>query len=96
MIVVKLRAAMESFRHRTGERLTSETLADKAGVSKATVEALSSRPAYNTTLATLEKLCRALGCGPGDLLELLPDPPQLSPRRRAARPSRRSRPRTTS
>lgn len=64
---------MERSHLRTGERLTYERLAARAGLSRATIEALASRSGYNTTLGTIEKLCRALDCTPGDLLELLPN-----------------------
>lgn len=74
MIVVKIREAMERYRHRTGERLTYERLAEQTGLSRATLEAIAARPDYNPTLATIEKLCLALACTPGDLLELIPSP----------------------
>jgi putative transcriptional regulator len=72
MIAVKIREAMERYRWRTGQRLTYERLAERTGLAKGTLEAIASRPDYNTTLATLEKLCIALECSPGDLLELVP------------------------
>jgi DNA-binding Xre family transcriptional regulator len=72
MIVVKLREAMERYRRRTGVRLTYERIAERTGLSKGTLEAIASRPDYNPTLATVEKLCLVLECTPGDLLELLP------------------------
>jgi len=84
VIAVKLRAAIERFRHRTGKRLTYEALALRTGLSTATLEALSSRPDYNTTISTIEKLCAALDCTPGDLLELIPDSPPSSRRNRPA------------
>lgn len=74
VIVVKIREAMERYRYRTGERLTYEKLAERTGLSRTTIEAIASRPGYNTTLATVEKLCEALECSPGDLLEILPEP----------------------
>jgi DNA-binding Xre family transcriptional regulator len=67
---VKLREAMEEYRRRTGERLTHGSLAQRTGLSKATLESLASRESYNTRLSTIETLCRSLGCTPGDLLEL--------------------------
>lgn len=70
MLRIKLREAMEAYRVRTGEKLTYETLAQKAGLSKATLDSLASRQNYNTRLSTIEKLCLCLGCQPGDLLEL--------------------------
>ena len=67
---VKLREVMEDYRHRTGERMTYEKLSRQTGLSRATLESLASRGTYNTRLSTVDKLCRALGCQPGDLLEL--------------------------
>ena len=61
---------MEEHRRRTGERLTYEQLAQRTGLSKATLESLASRESYDTRLSTIEKICRALGCLPGDLLEM--------------------------
>ena len=61
---------MDDHRQRTGERMTYELLAERTGLSRATLESIASRDNYNTTLSTIEKLCRALDCQPGDLLEL--------------------------
>ncbi len=71
MLRVKLREAIEEHRRRTGERMTYELLAKRTGLSRATLESLATRHTYNTRLSTIEKLCIALGCKPGDLLELV-------------------------
>jgi putative transcriptional regulator len=76
MIVVRLKTAMEAYSARTGERMTYRLLAERTDLSRATLESLASRRSYNTTLQTVEKLCRALGCSPGDLLELEEDLPE--------------------
>lgn len=70
MIKVKLREVMDEFRSRSGERMTYERLAEQTGISRPTLESLASRVNYNTRLSTIEKLCLALGCQPGDILEL--------------------------
>jgi len=70
MIAVKLREGIEAYRERTGERMTYVLLAARTGIARATLESIASRPNYNTRLSTVEKLCRALHCQPGDLLEL--------------------------
>ena len=62
---------MEEYSHRTGMRLTYECLSKKTGISRATLESLASRPTYNTRLSTIAKLCVALDCHPGELLELI-------------------------
>ncbi len=73
MIIVRLKETLSAYAERTGEHLTYEELATRAGLSRATIEALGSRPTYNTTLATIDKLCRVLGCHVADLLRYEPD-----------------------
>ena len=69
MIKVKLREAMERYRADTGRPLTYRDLAQRTGLAETTLQSLGSRAQYNTTLATIEALCIALNCSPGDLLE---------------------------
>lgn len=69
-ISVKLREAMESYRGRTGTRLTYSSLADLTGISEDTLQSLAARSDYNTRLSTVARLCEALDCTPADLLEL--------------------------
>lgn len=71
MLRVKLKEAMESYRCRTGKRITHELLADRTGLSLATIQSLASRDNYNARLSTIEKVCRVLGCQPGELIELV-------------------------
>jgi DNA-binding Xre family transcriptional regulator len=73
MIYVRLREAMESYRLRTGIRLTYDAISDQSGISVATLQSLAARPEYNTTLNTIDKLCRVLECCPGELLERVAD-----------------------
>ena len=63
---------MEVYRQRTGVRLTYEAIAERTGISVATLQSLAARPGYNTTLSTVDKLCSALGCSPGEILEFHP------------------------
>lgn len=62
---------MELHRVKTGQRLTYEDLAATCGLSVATLQSLGARSAYNTRLSTICRLCVALDCTPGDLLELV-------------------------
>lgn len=73
MLRIRLREAMDAYRERTGTRLTYKTLAAASGVAVSTLQSLAARPTYNTRLSTVERLCIALGCQPGDLLELKGD-----------------------
>ena len=79
MIRVRLREAMERHHQCTGERITFERLAQLTGLSRQTLESLSSRPGYNTTLGTIAKLCKVLNCQPSDLLILERDHPNGPP-----------------
>ncbi len=74
VIVVRLREMISAFEKRTGEKLTYAKLAERSGIARATIESLASRPAYNATLETIDKLCGALGCGLTDLVDYQPPP----------------------
>ena len=76
MVAIKLREAMQAYKRRTGERMTYQILAERTGIAQATLEVIGSKLGYNTTVATLEKICRALDVSFGDLLEIIPDPPK--------------------
>ena len=68
VIEVKLREAMEDYRRRTGERMTYEGLAERTGLARSTIESIGTRADYSPSLSTIDKICAALRCAPGDLL----------------------------
>lgn len=70
MIRVRLRDAMRRHAARTGSKVTYESLSETTGIAVATLQSLGSRQGYNATLATVERICRALECTPGELLFL--------------------------
>lgn len=70
MIRINLRKAMDAYRQRTGVRLTYPILSKRTSISVDTLQSIAARPGYNTRLSTIERLCRALECTPGDILEL--------------------------
>jgi DNA-binding Xre family transcriptional regulator len=86
MIRVRLREAMEAYRRRTGQRVTYAKLAEMSGVAEGTLNSIGSRLAYNVTLASVEKICRALDISFHDLLEMIDDPPE---RKRTPKQKRR-------
>ena len=67
---------MQAYKRRTGERMTYQILAERSGIAQGTLEVIGSKVGYNATVATLEKICRALDVTFGDLLELIDDPPK--------------------
>ena len=50
-------------------RLTSTELADRIGITLANLSVLKTNKARAIRFSTLEALCRALNCQPGELLE---------------------------
>ena len=68
MIVIRLREMIRAYEQRSGQKLSYAQLADRSGLARATIESLASRSAYNTTLATIDKLCGALECNLTDLV----------------------------
>lgn len=67
---VKLKEAVERHETLTGERVTYARLAEMTGIALSTIESLASRRDYNPTSKTLARICAALNCAPGELLEL--------------------------
>jgi len=57
------------YRRRTGERLTYQTLGERTGLARSTLESIATRSDYNASISTIDKICRALGCAPGELLK---------------------------
>ncbi len=86
-LLIKLREAMLAYKRDTGERMTYEILAERTGLATGTLQNMGSRPRYNASLATLARICKALGATPGDLLELIDDPPK--PKRKRSPKKRR-------
>ena len=68
-------------------RMTLTELADRIGMALANLSILKTGKARAIRFSTLEAICRALSCQPGDILGIEPD--QAGPER-AATASRRS------
>lgn len=54
-------------------RIKMSELAESAGVAKNTVLTLYHEKAKGITFDVLEKICSALNCQPGDLMEYIPN-----------------------
>ena len=54
-------------------KMTSRELAAKVGITEANLSILKTGKAKAIRLSTLESLCKALECQPGNLLEFQPD-----------------------
>ena len=66
-IVVNLDVMMARRRKAAGE------LAEEIGITPANLSVLKNNKAKAVRFSTLEALCRALDCQPGDILEFVPD-----------------------
>ena len=55
-------------------KMSSGELAEKVGISAANLSILKTGKAKAIRFTTLNALCNALDCQPGDLLEYSPDP----------------------
>lgn len=54
-------------------RIRSKDLAHAIGITEANLSLLKSGKVRGVRFSTLDALCRALDCQPGDLLEYLPE-----------------------
>ena len=54
-------------------KMTSGQLAAQVGITQANLSILKNNHAKAVRFSTLEALCRALDCQPGDILEYVPD-----------------------
>ncbi len=91
MIVIKLKEAMLDYGRRARRKITYEKLADMTGIPVETLRSIGSRPGYHPTIARIETLCRALDVTPGDLLELIDDPPQNKPKAKSSKSNKRKK-----
>ena len=55
-------------------KMSSGELAERVGITAANLSILKTGKAKAIRFSTLESLCEALDCQPGDLLEYVPDP----------------------
>ena len=67
MIVVNLDVMMARRKMSLGE------LSEKVGITLANLSILKNGKAKAVRLSTLDAICRALDCSPGDILEYRPD-----------------------
>ena len=54
-------------------KMSADELAERVGITPANLSILKNNKAKAVRFTTLEALCRALNCQPGDLMEYRPD-----------------------
>lgn len=55
-------------------KMSSQELAERIGITPANLSILKTGKAKAIRFSTLDAICRALDCSPGDILEYRPDP----------------------
>ena len=73
MIVVNLDVVMAQ------RKMTLSQLAEKVDITLANLSILKNNKAKAVRFSTLEAICAALDCQPGDILEYVPDAPAEKP-----------------
>ena len=68
-------------------KMSVTELSEKLGITIANVSILKNGKAKAVKVSTLAKLCRALDCQPGDILEYVPDMKGSGLRQANARPT---------
>ncbi|MGD1042371.1 MAG: helix-turn-helix transcriptional regulator [Sedimentisphaerales bacterium] len=58
------------------KRMKLTELADATDIALNNLSVLKTNKARAIRFSTLNSICKALNCSPGDLLEYVPDPPQ--------------------
>jgi putative transcriptional regulator len=58
------------------KRMKLTELADATGIALNNLSVMKTNKARAIRFSTLNSICKALNCSPGDLLEYVPDPPQ--------------------
>ncbi len=67
MIVVNLDVMMAK------KKISSQELADKIGITQANLSILKTNKGKAIRFSTLDKICKELGCKPGDILDYVGD-----------------------
>jgi len=60
-------------------KMRSKELAERIGITEQNVSLLKSGKVKGIRFDTLERICAALDCQPGDILEFVPDSPETKP-----------------
>ena len=77
MITNRLEQAMLNYGARRGKRLTLNELAEGTGIAISTISRFGSGKNIRLDYNTLDKLCAFLECQPGDLLNYVPNVPDV-------------------
>lgn len=80
----KLKVLISEKEYRENRKLSYRTVAEEANIPLSVLTDYTSQKVKRFDVKTLEKLCKYLGCQPGDLLEYVEDPPDEKPKQKTA------------
>jgi hypothetical protein len=92
VIVIKLKEAMLAYGRRIGARISYEDVSEMTGIPTETLRSIGGRTGYHCSVARIEILCRALDVPLHNMLEMIDDPPESEPRKKAKRKAKAKRP----
>jgi len=73
VIRIKYKHFLEDKKFRDKRKYTIADVTEMTGISPATLMRIANTPGYSASLDAIDALCKFFECGPGDLLEYIPD-----------------------
>ncbi|PSW81398.1 XRE family transcriptional regulator [Photobacterium angustum] len=73
MIRYKIRELIEQNPLHNGRKVTLSYLADHVGVQSSAMSKIANNKGYNTSVSTIEALCKFFNCRVEDVMEYKPD-----------------------
>ncbi|EAS64376.1 hypothetical protein VAS14_01621 [Photobacterium angustum S14] len=73
MISYKIRELIEQNPLHNGRKVTLSYLADHVGVQSSAMSKIANNKGYNTSVSTIEALCKFFNCRVEDVMEYKPD-----------------------
>lgn len=73
MIKYKIKELIDSKAKREGRRITLSSLAEEVGIQSSAMSKIANNKGYNTSMKTIEALCRFFDCKIEDVVEYYPD-----------------------
>ncbi|WP_434143227.1 helix-turn-helix domain-containing protein [Photobacterium leiognathi] len=73
MIKYKIRALIQQHPLHNGRKVTLTYLAENVGVQSSAMSKIANNKGYNTSVSTIEALCKFFNCNVEDVMEYVPD-----------------------
>ncbi|NLS14235.1 helix-turn-helix transcriptional regulator [Vibrio sp. SM6] len=73
MIVYRVKELMERKPLHNGRKVTLSYLAEQVGIQSSAMSKIANNKGYNTSMTTVEALCRFFECKIEDVVEYVPD-----------------------